>query len=380
MSAFSTLIVRVAAALLPPESRARHREQWLADLRDAPEVGIGTAEIAAGSMAFAMAHGRALPNLGSSRGWTVTTRARLAVGLSLSFAVLAISQVSTFSAGGLTGNTAYDFITFTASMLLLAFGIVAPILALILAFGTAGITRRIRLAVALLVMASTAAVFSGAYGVQFWWISVPWPFTPGSLIYPLAIALVAVACRVAWRELRPAEPTPSRRMRPELLLASVAGGLIVATAAIVGFLHASALWDARTPLMFGLPFTESNRAFFEDWMTHEVQFESQVTTVLRVWIVIGVAGAVVVALFGLGRWATIRRVLALSFGALSLVLLSYGSILVFLNLGSSDVAVTQPVELLTIIARWTLVLLIVAMVGGERDTEKARRQLQSARP
>ncbi|MGJ8721340.1 MAG: hypothetical protein ACSHW9_05785 [Salinibacterium amurskyense] len=380
MSAFSTLIVRVAASLLPPESRDRYREQWLADLRDAPELGIGTGEIAAGSMAFAMAHGRVLPNLGSTRGWTVTARARLAVGLSLSVAVLAIIQVSTLSAGGFVGNTAYDFITFTASMLLLAFGIVAPLLALILAFATAGITRRIRLSVALLVTASTAAIFSGAHGIQFWWMSVLGPVTPGSLIYPLAIVLVAVACRVAWRELRPAEQAPSRRIRPKLLLASVAGGLLVAAAAIVGFLHATALWDARTPLVFELPFTESNRAFFEDWMTLKVQFESQVTTVLGLWIVIGVVSAVTVALFGLSRWATIRRVMALSFGALSLVLLSYGSILVFLNLGSSDVAVTQPVELWMLVARWTLVALIVLVVGGERNTMKARRQLQSARP
>lgn len=366
MSVLSTVIVRVAASLLPVRSRARYREQWLADLRDAPELGIGTAEIAAGSIAFAMTHGRALPSLGPARAWTVAARARLAVGLSLSAAVLAISQFSTLSAGGLTGNTAYDFTTFVASMLLTAFGILAPIAALIAAFATAGVTRRIRLAVALLVLASTASVVGGAIDVQLWWISLPWPLTPGSFVYPLAIVLVAVACVAAWREFRPAEPTASQRTRPQLLLTSVVGGILVVTAVIVGFVHAVALWEARTPLIFGLPFSEPNRANFEEWMTLKVQFEGLVSTILGAWIVIGIVVAVIVALSGLSRWATTRRVTALSFGALCLSLLSYGLVLVFLSLGSSVIASTEPVELLLLIARWSLVALIVIMVGGGR--------------
>lgn len=366
MSAFSTAIVRVAASLLPRESRARYREQWLADLRDAPELGIGRAEIAAGSIAFAMTHGRALPNLGPARAGTVAARSRLAVGLSLSAAVLAISQFATLSAGGLFNYAVYDFTTFLATMLLIAFGILAPITALIVVFATSGVTRRTRLAVVLLVVASAAPVVEGTINARLWSASLPWPFTLGSFVYPLAIALVAVACVAVWRELRPTARISPPRRRPQLLLTSAAGGILVATAFIVGYIHVGALWDARTPPIFGAPFTETNRAFFEQWMTLKVQFESQVSSVLGAWIVIGIIGAVIVALFGLSRWATTRRLVALSVGALCVFLLSYGAILVFLNVGLFEIAATDSVELLLLIARWTLVVLTLVMVGGGR--------------
>lgn len=44
----------VAAAALPPASRARYREQWLADLRDAGELGVSEGSIARGALGFAL--------------------------------------------------------------------------------------------------------------------------------------------------------------------------------------------------------------------------------------------------------------------------------------------------------------------------------------
>ena len=235
-----------------------------------------------------------------------------------------------------------------------------------MAFATAGIARQIRLAVTLFALASATPVVSGAIDVQLSWISLPWPFTPGAIAYPFAIALVAVACVAVWREFSPTAPIALPRLRAKLLLISISGGLFVATAVIVGFTHVSAPWEARVPLSFEAPFTDSNRAFFEDWLTLKVQFEGQVSTTLGVWIVAGIVGAVIVALSGLSRWATTRRLAALSIGALCIFLLSYGAIVVFLNLGVSGIASNEPVELLLLVARWILVALTLVMVGGKR--------------
>jgi hypothetical protein len=47
------IAVATAVTLLPAALRKRYREQWMADLRDAADVGIRRSEIAWGSLAFA---------------------------------------------------------------------------------------------------------------------------------------------------------------------------------------------------------------------------------------------------------------------------------------------------------------------------------------
>ena len=47
------IAVATAVTLLPAALRSRYREQWMADLRDAADVGIRRSEIAWGSLAFA---------------------------------------------------------------------------------------------------------------------------------------------------------------------------------------------------------------------------------------------------------------------------------------------------------------------------------------
>ena len=41
-----SMVIRAAARLLPASIRDRYREQWLADARDATEVGLSPASIA----------------------------------------------------------------------------------------------------------------------------------------------------------------------------------------------------------------------------------------------------------------------------------------------------------------------------------------------
>ncbi|MGV8885486.1 MAG: hypothetical protein ACOH1T_07855 [Microbacteriaceae bacterium] len=56
-------LIRFAAALLPQHSRARFREQWLADLRDAPEVGLRESNIVVGALLFIVTVDRTAPEL-----------------------------------------------------------------------------------------------------------------------------------------------------------------------------------------------------------------------------------------------------------------------------------------------------------------------------
>ncbi|AMB59054.1 hypothetical protein [Microterricola viridarii] len=60
--------IRVAAATLPASMRKRYREQWLADVRDADELGLSRAAIVAGAFTFSMRLGRTA----EVRGYAVT--------------------------------------------------------------------------------------------------------------------------------------------------------------------------------------------------------------------------------------------------------------------------------------------------------------------
>lgn len=54
MSGLAKALVSVAATALPAATRERYREQWLADLRDADELGISQGSIARGAVGFAL--------------------------------------------------------------------------------------------------------------------------------------------------------------------------------------------------------------------------------------------------------------------------------------------------------------------------------------
>lgn len=60
--------IRFAAATLPATVRERYREQWLADVRDAEEMGVSRAAIVAGALSFSLRLGRSA----EMRGYTVS--------------------------------------------------------------------------------------------------------------------------------------------------------------------------------------------------------------------------------------------------------------------------------------------------------------------
>lgn len=56
-------LIGIAASLLPACSRERYREQWLADLRDAPEVGLRASGVVVGAFLFLATIDRSAPEM-----------------------------------------------------------------------------------------------------------------------------------------------------------------------------------------------------------------------------------------------------------------------------------------------------------------------------
>jgi hypothetical protein len=54
LSRVAQAVVSLASAALPATTRERYREQWLADLRDAHELGLSEASVARGAVGFAL--------------------------------------------------------------------------------------------------------------------------------------------------------------------------------------------------------------------------------------------------------------------------------------------------------------------------------------
>jgi len=369
------LVVRFAAALLPLHSRERYREQWLGELRDAPAVGIRASEIAIGSLAFAATLARPMPGGARTTVEVATRRSRWAVGLSVSAAIVAISQyASVVTVNGLTGTGAYGFAIFVASTLLAAYAMLAPLVALVTVLATRGVAGRVRAAVGLFALASVMTAFRGAIDNRIPSDGIAY-LTPGTIVYLAAVALVAVAGVVLWPEYRPLEPRPRPERRSRRLLSSAVGGCVVAVTVVLGFADTIALWAARTPLMFGDALTDSNRAEFEEWLTLKITGEQAVSTLLGAWVVVGLAAACVIAASGLSLRSTARRTTALSLGALCVILVSYGGIVTFLQLMTSSITPSVPADLLMLVGRWGLIVVALVMVGsarGRNNSESAR--------
>lgn len=356
IAALAALAVRVAVALLPGSLRDRYREQWNADLRDAAEAGIRTSDVALGSLAFAVTLGRPVSRgAGTLTPVSVERRSRFAAGLALGSALTAISQYASIGAfGGLTGNGVYDFVISFGFALLLAFSVLAPIVAVAIATVTRGVAPRVRLAVLILVIASCAGLvhavvdgsWTGAYNVYT---------TPGTLVYPVALALTVTAIWLLWGAFR----TPRTRVSP---LDAVLPGVVVLAAGAVGLAHAAVVWAGRAPLEFAGP--EWGRA---NWVSLEEQFELTVNGILLGWAIASllVAILVVVVAHRVGRhvaWVVIAGMCAL--------LIAHAAVLSFLQLGSDSVVPLVRAEVLLLAGRWGLIVVALATVGGVRFTRQ----------
>jgi hypothetical protein len=359
MSRLATAAVRIAAAFLPKELRIRYREQWMGDLRDASDVGVSTGGIARGSLAFAATYTRSLSS------WAhVSDRAlwvRVAVALSFSSAIVSISQYSIFAiSSGSDSSSAAGLVVLASTQLLAAFMVLAPLLSLVVVFATRGTERRQRLSVCLLVVATVLPMTRPGIdnllvpGGDFY-------TSPGTVVFPIAFALVIAAGTILARMYRSlARPNVPQRLSRRLLTSTIAA-LLVVVIVVAGFVGMTGVWDARTPLVFGLPLNEANRAFYTQWVQLKFQFEGLVSTIFGLWIVAGLSVACLIAASGFSSRATRQR----STMMLGIVILSsaviFGGIISFLQMSTGSTESTS-IELLIAAGRWGLVGILTTAI------------------
>jgi len=336
-----SIVIRAAARTLPPAMRDRYREQWLADARDARENGLRPASIAVAALTFAATYERPLPSRPVPSAEQSERRSRLALGLALSAALLSLSQYPRVGFSGLTSIVVWDFVDFFLGMLLLAYAVLAPIVALVWVRGL-----RARWAVALLALATTAPVVA-ALGLSF----SDDAYLRDAPVFAVAALLIAVACGLLWR------PTGSS------LRAPIVGAVLVWAVTALGVIYGAVIaWPARTPLNFG----EENAALYEEWIRLKLQFEALVTQVFWVWAIAGFVLGVLV--FVVGRRLSERDAAALVIAATAISLLGASGVFGLLELGMSGTVPEVLLDPLRLIVQVLLVAVVLVAVGGVRFT------------
>jgi len=337
----AAFFVRVAVRLLPARMRDRYREQWGADLRDAAEAGLSPASIALAALTFSASCDRPLPSRPALNAEQRVARSRLAVGLAFSAALLSLSHYPRIGFSGLTSIVVWDYIDFFLGMLLVAYAVLAPIVALVWVRGT-----RARWAVSLLALATTAPVFA-ALGLG----SSDDSYLSGLPVFAVAALLVVAACALLWR------PAGSSLRTP--IFGTFAVWAVTAAGVIYGAVIA---WPARTPLTFG----EGNAALYEEWIRLKLQFEALVTQVFWGWAIAGLVLGVLV--FAIGRRMSERRAAALGVIAVLISVLGASGVFGLLELGMSGTVPEVLLDPLRLVVQVLLVAVVLIAVGGVRLT------------
>jgi len=358
MSRLATAAVRIAAAFLPKELRIRYREQWMGDLRDASDVGVSTAGIARGSLAFAATYTRPLSSWAHVSDRTLWVR--VAVALSFSSAIVSISQYSIFAiSSGSDSSSAAGLVVLASTQLLAAFMVLAPLLSLVVVFAARGTESRLRLSVCLLVVATVIPMTRP--GIALLLPGGDFYTSPATVVFPIAIALVIAAGTILARMYHPFARTKVPQRLSRRLLTSAIAGLLMVVVVVAGLMSMTGVWEARTPLVFGLPLNEANRALYTQWLQLKFQFEGLVSTIFGLWIVVGLSVACLMAASGFSSRATRQR----STMMLGMVILSsavtFGSIIALLQM-STGPTVSTSIELLIAAGRWGLVGIIMTAI------------------
>ena len=358
MSHLATAAVRIAAAFLPKELRIRYREQWMGDLRDASDVGVSTAGIARGSLAFAATYTRPLSSWAHVSDRTLWVR--VAVALSFSSAIVSISQYSIFAiSSGSDSSSAAGLVVLASTQLLAAFMVLAPLLSLVVVFAARGTESRLRLSVCLLVVATVIPMTRP--GIVLLLPGGDFYTSPATMVFPIAIALVIAAGTILARMYHPFARTKVPQRLSRRLLTSAIAGLLMVVVVVAGLMSMTGVWEARTPLVFGLPLNEANRALYTQWFQLKFQFEGLVSTIFGLWIVVGLSVACLMAASGFSSRATRQR----STMMLGMVILSsavtFGSIIALPQM-STGPTVSTSIELLIAAGRWGLVGIIMTAI------------------
>jgi hypothetical protein len=362
-------VVTVSAITLPRSIRERYREQWLADLRDAAEVGLNRGQIAVAALAFAVTTSHPWPERRVLEAADIQRRLRLALGLALGAALLGLSQYASIVpdrdlSDGINGATPSGPATIITGFLLV-FAVIGPVLAVLLAALTRGIHRRVRVAVILLGIASCAPLAQYAVDrADNDWIN---PYvSPGSVAYVIAVFLVAAAIGMLYRS----ADRPSRSSRRSLVVA-VIGGVVVAAAVEGGVALAAMFWSHRVPVVWvdtavDGPARMSN-PYYVQWLTGWHQGEATIASIFLWWAIAGVVLGALVVIVGIISHFQSRSVLALLATILFFAVVAEAGLLLFIDLSEMGTVDLSAVELSLVLGRCGLLLAsLIGVVGIAR--------------
>ncbi|MEO6532756.1 MAG: hypothetical protein ABIO06_04170 [Pseudolysinimonas sp.] len=357
-----TRVVKMAAGSLPRRLRDRYREQWLADIRDAPEQGVSPAQIALGSAAFAFTVGRSLPSRRELTSRELERRARIARLVALSAALVGLSQYASMAAGyGLGDNDVPDQPALGMAALLMAYALLGSALALLLAFGTPGAPPRARWTVALFATASAAPIVQSSISADvggFWSPAL----RPSAIVYAIGAILVIVGILLTGQQRR------SSALQPRAAIVAATAILLVGAATLA---DAVVLWSLREPLRFGDGTRTANNPIYVQWLQLKEQFESLMMSIFVWWglgLIVLVAGFVA---FALMRRLQSREIVRLSVGAAALTLLAGGGLLGFLQLAQPGIVPPAEVVVVLIVGRLVLLSAFLLAAGGRVATAAA---------
>jgi hypothetical protein len=343
-------LIRLASVLLPRATRDRYREQWLADLRDAEEVGLRPSGIAWGALAFALTASRPWPAVSLD---PIRMR-RVAFALTLVGAAIGLTYYPGFEYGSdLPAGLAST--KFVLDILVLAIQVLGPIAGLILVSVTRGTPSAERVSVWLLALAATAPLGALAIGDLFSVspdLYVDLYIYPGALAYAAAAALIVAA--FALRRPRVAHPRPRVA---SVVVASVA----VAALGTASWSLASSIWYTREPLVASEPV---GSPIYEQWLEIKTAFEAQVAAVL-----VGSAVAVIVVATAVVLAGVVHRGIDLrtaTVAAAFLLLWGYVVLTQYLALAVSVSGLAEASPTLLSILRIAFIATVFAAVDGIR--------------
>jgi hypothetical protein len=358
-------VVTVSALTLPRSLRERYREQWLADLRDAAEVGLNRGQIAVAALAFAATTSHPWPERRVLDPSQMQRRSRVAQGLALGAALLGLSQYASIVPSrdltdGMNPGISLPAPGELLTGFLVVFAVFAPVLAVLIVGATKGIPPRVRLAVLLLAIASCAPVVQFAIdGSDPAWFD---PYlSPGSIAYLVGGVLTVVAATMLYRT----QPRPGCAPRFSRLRALFSG--IIATGTVLaGGTIASAVWAHRRPVVWtdGTPAGPALRSnpYYLQWLTSWNRGEQAITSTFEWWIVAGVVLGALLAVFAIVSRVSTRSLALLVAGTVAAAVVATMGLLIFLQLAEGQTVDMEAVELVLVLARLGLVL-VVATAG-----------------
>jgi len=360
------IAVATAVTLLPAALRSRYREQWVADLRDAADVGIRRSEIAWGSLAFAATVDRiAIESERSQSTVVVNGRERLASGLALGAAAVALTHVG--SVAGFGWSVQFESLSFVlafSSFLLASYLVLAPVAAVILVTATRGVRGPVRWAVWLLGLSSSAhlvqvVVDGGGTAVGNVYT------TQGMAAFGLsAVSTVVAAVLLVWALHK---PSATVRRRP---VAAVVGAVLVFGAASVGHDNLSSLLAMQRAASadFLVGYEPTTPSDLTDLTVSLRAAEQTAGAAVTVWTVVALLAVLGLALAGFARGSTRRGAVARSAAVVCVLLVAHASVTAFvqqMSVGSFAIYLPIP-DVLLVAGRCGLVLVSLVTVGGLR--------------